>query len=148
MSSGILYSVTNSTSTNYPIYDCHAYTWNATGSSATLSFFFRHDPSAWLLDDVSVYDGSTQLIKNGGFETGDLAGWSWSGACYFNTGKANKDIRNAKSGYYYYYDRCRSYGDTLSQTFPTIIGHTYIISFWLTNDQCCSTTEIANITVV
>lgn len=146
-SSGVLFSVLNPTSSNYPTYTCFAYTWVATGTSATLSFFYRHDPGGWMLDDVKVYHGVTQLIVNGGFETGNLNGWTYSGSCNFYTGQSYSGSSYAKSGNYYYYDRCSYYGDTISQSFTTVPGDTYVISFWQTNYSCCSTTEIANITL-
>ncbi|CAF1193988.1 unnamed protein product [Adineta steineri] len=149
VTNGILFSITNPSSSNYPLYDCYNYQWIATDSSSTLSFFFRQDPGGWMLDDISVYYNSTQLIINGGFETGDLTGWTWSGTCNINVGQAYYGSSYAHNGNYYYYDRCAgdNHGDTLQQTFPTIIGQTYFISFWLTNYDCCSTQEIANITI-
>ena len=146
---GILLSITNPTSSIYPTYTYYSYIWVATGSSAKLSFFFRHDPGGWMLDDVTVYRNSTstQLITNGGFESGNLNGWSRSGSCQWNVGTAYGGANYAKSGSYYYYDRCAQGGDTLSQTFSTVANGTYIISFWLTNYRCCAATETANITI-
>ena len=100
-----------------------------------------------MLDDVNVYHGLTQLITDGGFESGTLSAWNYSGTCYLFTGQAYSGSSSAHSGSSYYYDRCRSYGDTISQTFATTAGDTYVISFWLTNYSCCGTTEIANITI-
>lgn len=140
-----LYSVTNPSSTTYPTYNYYSYTWLATSSSATLSFFFRHDPGGWLLDDVNVYHGSTQLLTNGGFETGDLTGWNYSGTCNVYTGTVYTGSSYAHTGNRYYYDSCALYGDTISQTFSTIVGDIYYISFWLTNYWCCSPTEIAHV---
>ncbi|CAF1252851.1 unnamed protein product [Adineta ricciae] len=147
-STTVLFSKENPSSSNYPSYNNYTYTWVATKTSATLSFFFRHDPGGWMLDDVSVSHGSTELINDGGFETGNLNAWNYSGSCWYYTGQAYKDSSYAKSGSYYYYDRCRSHGDTISQTFYTVIGETYIISFWLTNYYCCGNTEIAYVTIV
>lgn len=112
-----------------------------------MSFFFRHDPGAWMLDDIEVYHGMTQLIDNGGFETGSLTGWSHSGPCQSNTGEIRSDSSKAKSDIRYYYAPCADYGDQIKKTFTTVIGDTYVISFWLTNDRCCNQTEIANITL-
>ncbi len=120
----------------------------ATRSTATLSFFFRHDPGGWMLDDVNVYHNSIQLIVNGGFETGDLTAWNYSGSCILHTGQAYAGSSYAKSGNYYYYDPCAGTGDTINQTFSTVANDTYVISFWLTNYGCCYPTEIANITLL
>ncbi|CAF1454017.1 unnamed protein product [Adineta steineri] len=146
-STGVLLSITQPSSSNYPSYDCYAYTWVATGASAALSFFFRQDIGGWMLDDVNVYHGTTQVIINGGFEAGNLNAWNHFGSCAVNTGMAYSGRSDANTGDYYYYDPCTLYGDTISQTFSTVIGDIYIISFWLTNYWCCSLTEIANVTI-
>jgi hypothetical protein len=88
-----------------------------------------------------------QLISNGGFEKGDLTGWIRSGTCAFNEGMAYQRNQYAKTGSWYYYDRCRNVIDVLQQTFPTIVGDTYIISFWLANHRCCIPFQIANVTI-
>jgi hypothetical protein len=65
----VFYNITNLTLSSYPNYNYYAYAWVATESTATLSFFFRQDPGRWVLDDVNIYHGGTELIINGGFET-------------------------------------------------------------------------------
>ena len=142
---GILYTAMNP-NVSMTSYTCFAYTWIATGSSATLSFFFRHDPSNWLLDDVSVHHGLTQVLNNGGFESGNTV-WTRTGLCAFSTGSITWSLVLARTGFYYYTSPCRNYGDTLSQTFPTVAGDNYVIRFWLANAACCATTVMANITV-
>lgn len=146
-SSGTLLSITNPTSSTYPTYTCYAYTWIATGSSATLSFFFRHDPGGWMVDEIKVYHGLSQLIVNGGFESMSLTGWNYSGTCNYYIGEAYSGSSYAKAGGYYYYDRCSLYGDTIAQSFVTVPNDVYTISFWMMNYSCCSATEIANITI-
>ncbi|UJR11076.1 hypothetical protein I4U23_015258 [Adineta vaga] len=147
---GTLLYILNPTSTIYPLYTCYSYTWIATGASATLSFFFRHDPGGWMVDDITVYRGPTQLLVNGGFETGNLTGWIRTGICNLNIGEAYFGNTYAKSGDWYYYDLCAGdgNGDTISQTFSTIPGEIYNITFWLANYDCCDETEIANITLI
>lgn len=143
----VLLSLINPTSLTYRTYSNYNYTWNATGSSATLSFFFRNDPGSWMLDDITVYHGSTQLISNGGFEVGLLADWTYSGSCNFLTGSVALSLGNAKSGSWYYKSPCANYGDKISQTFSTVLGDSYVINFWLKNPDCCSSTQIANVTI-
>ena len=85
------------------------------------------------------------MIINEGFENGNLTGWNYSGTCNSLGGQTNIGSSSANSGNSYYYDPCAGTGDTISQTFPTIYGDTYIVSFWLTNYRCCNSTQIVSV---
>jgi hypothetical protein len=70
------------------------------------------------------------LIFNGGFETGDFTGWSHTGnpgATGVSMSYANTDTYGAQLG------PVGSDG-YLSQTFATVVGDTYAVEFWLSND--------------
>ncbi|CAF1341516.1 unnamed protein product, partial [Adineta ricciae] len=93
------------------------------------------------------------LAVNGGFETGNLNGWVYrtsGSACLLNKGQAYSDSwpssNHAHSGTYYYYDRCSGGCDVIQQSFVTVPGNIYIISFYLTNYVCCGATSIAGVT--
>ena len=132
-----LLRINNPTSSSFPNYTCYSYQWIALESSANLSFTFRHDPGAWILDDVSVYSGSTSLIMNGGFETGGLTNWAYTGACGAYPSQVVRSTR-AHTGSYYFYGQCVNTSDAISQRIPTVSGSTYQINFCLTNNDCCT----------
>jgi hypothetical protein len=81
-----------------------------------------------------VYDVNTSssLLINGGFDTGDLTGWT----AYCNTSS------NCGGVYYVHivgspcqagfcvYDSCQNW-DYLEQSFTTVIGDYYLVSFYL-----------------
>ncbi|CAF1593401.1 unnamed protein product [Didymodactylos carnosus] len=107
---------------------------------------FRNDANYWFLDDVSVkkIGNTTNLIVNGGFETGDITGWDYTdpyGVSYRGTATS--------MGYYtgaYSYTGGESYAvDFISQTFNVTIGAVYNVSYWLTGQG--GTYSIANITI-
>jgi hypothetical protein len=94
----------------------------------------RQDPSYWCLDDISVVDpGAVQLWQNGGFEMSPLT--TYYTYCNPNGASASGTISTScvHSGSYSFYDGSVGYSDYLSQSFTTVVGTTYTISFWLAN---------------
>ena len=86
---------------------------------------------------------NTELLVNGGFETGSYSSWIY---CNPSSSSAAGTIEStsshftynsytyaAHSGSYYYLDGAVGNADYLSQIFPTTIGDTYNISFWMLN---------------
>jgi hypothetical protein len=125
------------------------YSFNYTArnvSSATLTFALEDDPALWYLDDVSVTNSSgAQLIMNGGFETGNLAGWT-----YCNPSNATFSgivtLSTPHSGVYSYQDGSTGTSDYLSQTFPVVPNNIYSITFWLCATSTSGTFALVTIT--
>jgi hypothetical protein len=77
---------------------------------------------------------STNLVQNGGFETGDFTDWSLSGETnqsfvagftpYIHSGLDGAALTSGTS-----------LGGILSQTLPTTPGKSYLLSFWMNNED-------------
>jgi hypothetical protein len=117
------------------------YTAIATASRIVISA--RRQTGYFTLDDVSVRSftaPSVEIIVNGGFETGNLTGWSYCNQINgTNSGGVQANSSHftylgvtyyPRSGSYYYLAGGLTYADYLSQTFPTAIGQEYTVSFW------------------
>lgn len=65
------------------------------------------------------------LVVNGGFETGDLTGWTANGWSINNT-----NTTGPYSGDFYAETGCTEFGCFLSQTLPTDPGALYDLNFW------------------
>jgi len=72
----------------------------------------------------------TNIVNNGGFETGDFTGWTQSG----NTGFTGVDPGAANSGNFGAFAGPVGSLGFLSQTLNTVAGMTYDLSFFLRND--------------
>jgi hypothetical protein len=125
-------------------YTLSTYGFTANDSSTTLTFAINGDPGGayhyWLLDSVSVNctNTSTNVLINGGFEVGNLTGWSQYCATDANCGTGNYgQVTNTDyySGTYCYVDKCGGSFDYLFQSFNTTIGDYYILSFYLKNNN-------------
>ncbi|CAF0855657.1 unnamed protein product [Adineta steineri] len=133
----ILTLTVSSATTTYHRYN---YSFTANDLSSTLSFIATGDAGGpadhyWLLDQVSVNDmnSSTNVLINGDFETGNLNGWSQ----FCNTDANCKTTQYAHTvsspcyaGTYCVYDACQNF-DYLYQSFSTVVGHYYLISYYL-----------------
>ncbi len=117
-------------------YTCRYVAWTAsTTGSVTLVFQFENDPDEWHMDDVSVSNGTTEMLLNGGFESGSLSpSWTVStpnGACNLFAYGAAIDTSSCRSGSYCLSDGCGGRTDQISQSFGVTAGEIYFISFWL-----------------
>ncbi|CAF3794904.1 unnamed protein product [Rotaria socialis] len=112
-------------------YTYFQYLYVATSTSTTMMLALRQDPSYWCLDDISVTNNSSQLWQDGGFEQSPLT--QYYTYCNPNGASASGSISATctHSGSYSFYDGSVGYSDYLSQTFTTVVGSTYNITFWL-----------------
>ncbi|CAF1242016.1 unnamed protein product [Adineta steineri] len=114
-------------------YTYYTYTFVATATTTTMMLALRQDPNYWCLDDVSVQYNGVELWQDGGFESSPLT--SYYTYCNPNGASASGTISTScvHSGSYSFYDGSVTYSDYLSQSFATVIGGSYNISFWLSN---------------
>ena len=73
-----------------------------------------------------------ELIVNGSFETGSFAPWTLG---WGNTSVVGSDSLFAHTGTHNAFLEDSGGIGTLSQTFNTVIGQQYTISFWYANDE-------------
>jgi hypothetical protein len=120
--------------------------YTAIQTSTLIAIALRRQTGFFALDDLSVRSFTTpsvEILINGGFETGDLTGWSY---CNQNNGTNSGGVMAnsthftylgvtyyPKSGSYYYVGGSNTSADYISQTFPTTIGQQYTVSFGFMN---------------
>lgn len=122
------------------------YSYNVTANTTlhTIMFGFTVDGSTqrvWFLDDVSIVDvadPNTQLLQNPSFDDSTTALTGWTQYCINTCPSGSINAGQIASGSSCtsnncYVDHCYGGGafDLLSQSFPTVIGHIYTISFWI-----------------
>ncbi|MEW5745875.1 MAG: carbohydrate binding domain-containing protein [Nitrospirota bacterium] len=71
-----------------------------------------------------------ELMTNGGFETGDLTGWSH----YGDTSYSGVDGAKPHTGRYGFYAGPTSDMAFLDQSLQTVAGQEYTLSFWMSRD--------------
>ncbi len=127
----VLLYLSNVASFSYAYY---TYSFVAASTNSIMMLALRQDPSYWCLDDISVVDpNGVQLWQDGGFEMSPLT--TFYTYCNPNGARASGIISTScvHSGNYSFYDGSVTYSDYLSQSFTTVIGTSYNISFWLAN---------------
>jgi hypothetical protein len=124
------------------------YEWTSlTTGLVTLAFQLRQDPDYWYVDDVSIYAGATQMLINGGFETGSLFPWmrtTPNGACSGVAGAVSNYAPH--TGIYGLRDGSYQCADEISQQFMATAGQNYILSFWMLSGAP-GTGILANVTL-
>lgn len=111
----------------------------ASSTSTNISFAFRDDPAFLHLDDVSVTTGGgSNLLTNGGFESGPVGAPAPTGWTYLNSFGATfggaVSMSSPRTGTLAYVDGAVQAYDGITQAVATTVGATYTISFWLFED--------------
>jgi hypothetical protein len=129
-------------------YQLYAVDFTATLPNTAISFAFREDPAFISFTNASVFDQTSEsanLLKNGDFsqglnESGSPLFWTYSN----QYGAGSGGVVDSGPGFCYTYNFCWYDGavqayDVISQMIPTIVGHTYRISFYVADNSGKST---------
>ena len=127
-------SLLNLVNVSSQIYTKYSYSYTALTASTRITLSFRMDSNCWSLDTVSAtkFGTSAELLTNGDFHLGNGTGWSSCNPYYATSiGTVVRDLPNAHSGSFYWKDGSTGAADYLYYYFPTNIGSSYSVSFYL-----------------
>ena len=134
------------------MYTCHNFTWTASkNGSVSFVMRLRHDPDKWCIDDVSILADGTEMLANGGFETGSLSPWSWTepnGTCSGTKAAVTSSSGVARTGSNGLWDGSVGCFDQVAQSFNVTKGAIYQISFWLKSTNTGSNGIFADFSMV
>jgi hypothetical protein len=103
------------------------------------------------MDDVSVSNGTAEMLLNGGSESGSLSPyWTTSnpnGGCNITGSDAQISSTSCHTGSYCLVDGCGGHADQISQSFVTTAGQDYLISFWLQQNGGTTPVIAASVTL-
>lgn len=138
--SGITMVASCSPCTAFPFYYQSIYNYTAFTVTTILAFSLRRWNAYFAIDNVSVRDyaaPSTEILVNGGFETGSLTPWVYCNQMNISsTGGIRSNFSHASFGYYpqsgiyFYVGGSNISADYLFQSFPTQIGHQYKVTIY------------------
>jgi T1SS-143 domain-containing protein len=82
-------------------------------------------------EDAAFAVSSGELVNNGGFETGNFSGWSWTATSFTGVTQISSEVH---SGSWALETGPTNGLPTMSQTIQTVAGQTYTLSFWMRLD--------------
>ena len=134
------------------VFKCQNFSWIASrNGSALFAMRFRNDPYSWYVDDVSILSGSTEMLVNGGFETGSLSPWvrtEPNGTCNGTKATVRNSSGVARTGNYGLWDGSNGCFDQVTQNFSVATGRQYLISFWLKSTNTSTNGIFASFSIV
>ena len=119
------HNCTRSTS-SYVYFTC---CYQTISTQLTIRFKLQEDVSQWYFDDVSIRQGSGELLNNGGFES-NLTGWTVTLASNSSVTTFVDVLGTAHSGSAYLRSQSSTAPDYLAQTVSVVQGQNVNISFW------------------